>query len=154
MTRLSLHLACRPHTRGPAPHTPEGYRSPEPLGLPPPRSPSGARSIPAPPSAGPAGWADPAPQPFGGARSGIVPRNRAQVLRELPGTRGAAVLLRTHLRPPPPAAPLPDGLLPPDKEQRAEGSGPPRPPYTAGSAPAGAARPVRMRQCQKSRQAP
>lgn len=58
------------------------------------------------------------------------PRNGAQVPGELPGAQGAPVLLTTaHLRP----SSLGDGLLPPDKEQRADSTGSARPPCAAGS---------------------
>lgn len=168
MTRLSLHLACHGRTVGSLPrHTrsrdPTRSRantaqSPSACLCLCPRSRSGARFIPLSRPSHPAG-SRPSVFRRGLPRKG--PRNREQVLRELPGAQRASILLTTHLSPSPPAAPLPEGLLPPDKEQRAERTGPTRPPYRAGGprfppAPptAGSALSVRMHRGKKSRPFP
>lgn len=79
------------------------------------------------------------------------PRNGAQVPGELPGAQGAPVLLTTaHLRP----SSLGDGLLPPDKEQRADSAGSARPPCAAGSAHRRLSPSAPMRQGKKSRRCP
>jgi len=129
--------AARPDTRGP--ETPHARGLTRPGGPQPDSVPAPTAGPGSPPRrAQPARRAQPLSPPARPAPERA--QNRAEVLRELPSAGGASVLLTTHLGPSPPSAPLPDGLLPPDKEQRLRGPALPgrrtQPPGTAGSRPA------------------